>query len=239
MAIDITTLSPAVLKAKNVATESYVNTSTANLANKDMSNVTTIDGGKITTGKVQSADTNTYFDLSNNQIKMNNGSFILNSTAAGTINDPNIQGAYIKGAYIKGATVEASTFLGDLLKTTIYDNASAPAPSTGAATTIVSFTLDAPTVGEAHRLYITASLQVKGGNWDQVYFDLRVDGVSLLGFKSPNFSLGSVMPFFKTYLTGSKYSTSTVISVVAYQRSGGFAYAYTSTDVNIAVIGVA
>ena len=52
MAIDITTLSPAVLKAKNVATESYVNTSTANLANKDMSNVTTIDGGKIDTNSL-------------------------------------------------------------------------------------------------------------------------------------------------------------------------------------------
>ena len=109
MAIDITTLSPAVLKAKNVATESYVNTSTANLALTDMSNVTTIDGGKITTGKIQSNNGNTYFDLNNNQIKMNNGSFTLDSTAVGNSTAPNIQGAYIKGSTIEGATISSST----------------------------------------------------------------------------------------------------------------------------------
>lgn len=38
------------------------------------SNGTTIDGNRITTGKVQSADGNTYFDLDNKRIIMNDGS---------------------------------------------------------------------------------------------------------------------------------------------------------------------
>jgi len=56
MAIDTTTLVPASIKAKNVATEGYVDNGIAPLAKIDMSNVTTIDGGKITTGGLFSKD---------------------------------------------------------------------------------------------------------------------------------------------------------------------------------------
>lgn len=81
------------------------------LAKSDMSNVTTINGGLINTGRIASNDNSTYFDLANNQIKMNNGDFILDSTAAGTSSSPNIQGGYIKGTTIDGALVKAGRFV--------------------------------------------------------------------------------------------------------------------------------
>ena len=84
-------------------------TLTGSYATTDYVNTTTIDGSRITTGKIESANGNTYFDLTNNQIKMNNGSFILDSTAAGTSLAPNIQGGYIKGVTIEGVTIEGVT----------------------------------------------------------------------------------------------------------------------------------
>lgn len=101
-----------VVSFENTSMDAYDNSNidTSSLALKDMSNVTTIDGGKITTGKIQSANGNTYFDLANNQIKMNNGSFILDSTAVGTSTYPNIKGGYIKGATIDGGSISGITF---------------------------------------------------------------------------------------------------------------------------------
>jgi hypothetical protein len=103
MPINLATITPASTKAKEVATEEYVDTSTDGMLTDSNfnTNITTIDGGKITTGKIQSANGNTYFDLAHNQIKMNNGSFILDSTAAGTSAAPNIQGGYIKSSYLE------------------------------------------------------------------------------------------------------------------------------------------
>lgn len=73
--------------------------------------INNVDGGSITTGKIQSSDTNTFFDLANNQIKMDNGSgFVLNSTAAGTSVEPNIQGAYINGGSITGSYLDLLSF---------------------------------------------------------------------------------------------------------------------------------
>jgi len=60
--------------------------------------------GSLSTGIIYSHDKSTYFDLDHNQIKMHNGTFTLDSTAAGTSSAPNIQGGYIKagtgGMYI-------------------------------------------------------------------------------------------------------------------------------------------
>jgi len=95
-------------------------------------NSTNIDGSKITTGKIQSADTSTYFDLANNRIKMHNTTglgFTLDSTALGTSTDPNIQGGYIKGTTIEGATIDAtSTIQADhvYVKSIIPGNLCAP-----------------------------------------------------------------------------------------------------------------
>lgn len=86
---------------------------------------TIVDGGRITTGIIQSHDTNTYFNLDGNQIKMDNGTgFILDSTAAGTAPAPNIQGGYIKGTTIDGvsiigASIDATT---DITAPTVYGN---------------------------------------------------------------------------------------------------------------------
>jgi len=72
---------------------------------------TTINGSLIATGKIESEDASTYFDLANNQIKMYNedNGFTLDSTAAGTSDEPNIEGSYIKGGTIEGTTIEAVT----------------------------------------------------------------------------------------------------------------------------------
>lgn len=100
-------------------------TDTTNLALTDMSNVTTIDGGKITTNTLQadrlkagvSGSTvwtggglisanfngNAYGDIGTPTT-----GFRLSSDAAGTSLDPNIYGAYTKGGTIEGTTMIAS-----------------------------------------------------------------------------------------------------------------------------------
>ena len=80
-------------------------TITSSYATTDYVNTTTIDGGRIATGRIQSNNGSTYFDLNNNQIKMNNGNFILDSTAVGTTSNPNIKGGYIKGTTLEGASI--------------------------------------------------------------------------------------------------------------------------------------
>jgi hypothetical protein len=117
----------------------YVN-GTTTFADSLTDGTTVVSANNITTGKIQSADTNTYFDLTNNQIKMNNGSFILDSTAIGTSTAPNIQSGYIKGSTIEGATTIGtlsliqSTTSGNYGKevyfTSLYENFTVPANST-------------------------------------------------------------------------------------------------------------
>jgi len=89
MAIDITTLSPAVLKAKEVATESYTdNVVKVVTDNIYAPNTTTIDGGKITTNT-----------LIGDRIK-----------AGTSINAPVVNGGEINGVLINGAVIKGSYF---------------------------------------------------------------------------------------------------------------------------------
>ena len=80
---------------------------------------TSINGGKIKTGKVESTDGSTYIDLDTNNIKMTNtsSSFTLDSTVNGSSSTPNIQGAYIKGVVVEGATIDATS---DITSPTVY-----------------------------------------------------------------------------------------------------------------------
>lgn len=98
-----------------LATSTYIDAKTRDLATTEYVDTTEIDGGRITTGKVESHDGGTYFDLANNQIKMDNGSFILDSTAAGTNASPNIKGSYIKGSHIEGSTIQGTTITGSTI----------------------------------------------------------------------------------------------------------------------------
>lgn len=115
-----------------VSNGSWINnssvTDTSGLALKDMSNVTTIDGGKITTGSITASQikagtitadrlgpstNNTTVWQGGGLVSQNfNGNshggigspsrgFRLSSNAAGTSTDPNIYGAYIKASYIE------------------------------------------------------------------------------------------------------------------------------------------
>lgn len=73
-------------------------------------NVTTINGGKLTTntawigGSIKSTDFAPF-----------TAGFQLKAEAAGTFADPTIYGAYIRGGYIYGATVEGATLTGTVL----------------------------------------------------------------------------------------------------------------------------
>jgi len=169
MAINISTLAPASLKSKNVATEQYVDNSISNIdittpiANNndtfakaqgfdsynDMSSrysslgKTIISGGYINTGLVKadsilansiSADrliagtSNATMWTGGGLISSNfNGNaagnigspttgFRLSSNAVGTVNDPNIYGAYIRGGTINGSVVTGTTFVGDSIR---------------------------------------------------------------------------------------------------------------------------
>lgn len=105
MALPIDSILPAVIGPGEIVTNS-----TLGLAID--TNVTAIDGGKITTGIVQSSDGGTFFNLDQNHIKMYNAAneFTLDSTAAGDTATPNIQGAYIKGGTIEGTSFSSIDF---------------------------------------------------------------------------------------------------------------------------------
>jgi len=147
----------------------YVKHFISELANKDMSNVTTIDGGLISTGKVQSNDGSTYFDLNNNQIKMNNGDFILDSQAAGDSTNPNIQGGYIKGTTIDGALVKAGRFV-----------PSRPVTNTGALTFY-----------EGYLGFQTVTQDTTGSN------PYMQEVICYTGIASPSFNLTSTYNYFR------------------------------------------
>lgn len=79
--------------------------------------VTTIDGGKLTTGVIKqggydAGDTtkNSAWNLDTGEFVTHNanGSFIIDSTAAGDVNNPNIKGGWIKGAIIEGSVIKGS-----------------------------------------------------------------------------------------------------------------------------------
>ena len=78
--------------------------------------------GEMVVGKIESNDKNTYFDLNNNQIKIDNSNgFILDSKAKGTHDNPNISGGYIKGVFIEFANYGIRTKFGYGTKTSILD----------------------------------------------------------------------------------------------------------------------
>jgi len=93
-------------------------TITGSLATTDYVNTTTIDGSRITTGKIQSADASTYFDLTNSRLVMGGGAIMLDSRAAGTSVAPNISGGYIKGSTIEGVSINGATITGATIDAT-------------------------------------------------------------------------------------------------------------------------
>jgi hypothetical protein len=133
MAIDIQTLEPAVLKAKEVATLEDVDTAVDSI---DLSNyipyddintvlandTTVIDGSRITTGTIDASKVNV-IGITADHINVDNTTtgFKLNDTAAGTSVDPNIEGAYIKGATIDYNTLAVTTASGLPTKTIFGD----------------------------------------------------------------------------------------------------------------------
>ena len=72
-------------------------------------NITTIDGGKITTGIIRSPGGSTYFDLVNDKIEMNGGTITSGTITSGTIHGVNITGSIIKSSWIDYRTVGALT----------------------------------------------------------------------------------------------------------------------------------
>lgn len=100
MAINLATLTPASVKAKNVATEDYVDTSTDGMLTDSNfnTNITTIDGGKITTGSI-GAD----------------------QIAANTITADKIQSVYINGYTIEGAVIRGASIEGSVIKSSWID----------------------------------------------------------------------------------------------------------------------
>jgi hypothetical protein len=100
MALNINNLTPASLKAKEVATQEYVDTSTSGMltdANFN-TNITTIDGGKIATGSITAQQINTTGLIAENI----SGTNIISKTISGSV----IQGAYIEGAVIKASYLD-------------------------------------------------------------------------------------------------------------------------------------
>ena len=86
---------------------------------------TVIDGGLITTGKVQSVDGNTYFDLDNSKIVMSGGEI-----NTGTINSSDIQGSTVTGSVIKGSWLDLTT-TGVLTDWAFYTPATVPTAYVG------------------------------------------------------------------------------------------------------------
>jgi len=95
---------------------------TVGLADKNLSNVTTIDGGKITTDTIGATQINTaslktsnlFIDnilASNDFSNINGPGFRLKANAAGTSTDPTIYGAYIKGAELEAARIKENSLI--------------------------------------------------------------------------------------------------------------------------------
>ena len=97
------------------------------LALSDMSNVTTIDGGKITTNTVNASKLIASTIWTDGNIQSSDftpytSGFQLKADAVGTTGDPTIYGAYIKGGTIEGTTMISSTMkVKDLIVVTDAD----------------------------------------------------------------------------------------------------------------------
>lgn len=94
MAADIPSLIPASVKAKNVATENYVDNSTGDIiTNIYVTGTTQIDGGKIATDSI-TAD------------KIMTNGLIAENVSATELYGKNLYGAYIEGAVIKASYLD-------------------------------------------------------------------------------------------------------------------------------------
>lgn len=260
MALNIATITPAVLKAKEVATEDYVDTAVSNMTISDATwqakvqeavnnNATTIDGSHIVTGSI-AADKIAANTISTNQIAVGTGivngyvqssdftgiggpGFRLKSNAAGTSADPSIY-----GAYIKGTTVEGAKFIGALSQTCSFNGDVNGLSQSTTLTHIKTITMDAPRNGD-HKLLVVANLAPIGGNWPIVVYDVRVNGVSIIGpQRTLGGGLGSGGIYSRTLIAG-PYSSAINIDIYGYQQSAGAANPHSGTNVNISAIGVA
>lgn len=212
-------------------------------------NTTTINGGRITTGSI-TANQIAANSISTNQIAVGTGivngyvqssdftsvggpGFRLKSNAAGTSADPSIY-----GAYIKGATVEGAKFLGALSQTCSFNGDVNGLSQSTTLTHIKTITMDAPRNGD-HKLLVVANLAPIGGNWPIVVYDVRVNGVSIIGpQRTLGGGLGSGGLYNRTIVAG-PYSSAINIDIYGYQQSAGAAYPHSGTNVNISAIGVA
>ncbi len=128
MALNIATITPAVLKAKEVATEAYVDTAVSNMTISDAiwqakvqeavnNDMTTINGSHIITGTI-GAD----------QIAAN--SIMANMINADAINGKVIKGSIIEGASITGSVIKSSwidySSTGHLTNWKYFTNATIP-----------------------------------------------------------------------------------------------------------------
>lgn len=94
MAANLPTLVPASEKAKNVATETYVDSSTGDIINNIyLTGTTTIDGGKIATDSITAAQINTI-------------GLVAENIQATELYGKNLYGSYIEGAVIKASYLD-------------------------------------------------------------------------------------------------------------------------------------
>lgn len=113
MPLNISTILPAVLKAKEVATQEYVDTTTANaiagsgfvlpteVAAAINNNTTTIDGSKITTGTIQAGAIAAGAITTD---KLAAGSITTNKIAAGSVGSINIADTLQSDNYVAGSS---------------------------------------------------------------------------------------------------------------------------------------
>lgn len=115
MPLNLSTIRPAVLKAKEVATQEYVDNTTASalansgfvlpaeVANAINTNTTTIDGSKITTGTIQA------------------GAIAAGAITADKVSADVFSGQTIIGGNIYGTRIEGASILGAVIKSSWID----------------------------------------------------------------------------------------------------------------------
>ena len=241
MAINPATLIPAVIKAKNVATEDYVDTSTDGMLTDSNfnTNITTIDGGKITTNSVDA-----------NRIKVNtiwtNGSVQSSdfTTVGGagfrlkanietpSYTNPTIYGAYIRGGTLDGGIIKGATFIGALSKVVGFLNETAAAPGIATWVTVAFIASGVPDSAESFRLSVNVSVGMRGGNWLSAKCRVTI-GTTVYPVVTLPGSLGGVSDITRFYVDATNRTTSAAIRVEVIQYNTGFSTAHTSTNVNI------
>ena len=161
------------------------NNDVAGLAKTDMSNVTTIDGGKITTGILKNSahsgvlDGST-FSTSGTAINLNNGTitspkFRINSQGdaffTGTFTAASLSSPEITGGSIGGATITVSdSFTSSGLSTASdSDLSETNDSSTGGGTSTVGATTFTPTLTLANgRISSNSILQISGASYTEI-----------------------------------------------------------------------